>query len=217
MVTDLKGSDEWALWLTRNTNCFTRENWHTRKTDSVLWYQFDLYIKLNGENRWELRDRRRGRSLKGIDNAGVISVPKLASWQSEKGGIHREDAELVVEDEAKKQSTPRSAKQNKDMWDARVKDVCGSWSSQIGILRGPEEEEYDKKLARKKREETAEEADVPKNETAAAEIEAQVNKVDTTIPDMEEHSTGMDNSAPKEDARLRKRPWKETVEHVETV
>ncbi|KAL3676972.1 hypothetical protein R1sor_026920 [Riccia sorocarpa] len=41
------------------------------------------------------------------------------------------DAQLVAEEEAKKQGKPLSSKQKKDMWDARVKEVCASWSSQV--------------------------------------------------------------------------------------
>ncbi|KAL3702433.1 hypothetical protein R1sor_020455 [Riccia sorocarpa] len=41
------------------------------------------------------------------------------------------DAQLVAEEEAKKQGRPLSSKQKKDMWDARVKEVCASWSSQV--------------------------------------------------------------------------------------
>ncbi|KAL3680408.1 hypothetical protein R1sor_023364 [Riccia sorocarpa] len=41
------------------------------------------------------------------------------------------DAQLVVEDEAKRQGKLLTTKQKKDMWEARVKDVCGSWSSQV--------------------------------------------------------------------------------------
>ncbi|KAL3692508.1 hypothetical protein R1sor_006159 [Riccia sorocarpa] len=40
------------------------------------------------------------------------------------------DAQLA-EEEAKKQGKPLSSKQKKDMWDARVKEVCASWSSQV--------------------------------------------------------------------------------------
>ncbi|KAL3688102.1 hypothetical protein R1sor_014411 [Riccia sorocarpa] len=41
------------------------------------------------------------------------------------------DAQLVAEEEAKKQEKPLSSKQKKNMWDARVKEVCASWSSQV--------------------------------------------------------------------------------------
>ncbi|KAL3699072.1 hypothetical protein R1sor_017094 [Riccia sorocarpa] len=41
------------------------------------------------------------------------------------------DAQLVAEEEAKKQGKLLSPKQKKDMWDARVKEVCASWSSQV--------------------------------------------------------------------------------------
>ncbi|KAL3701219.1 hypothetical protein R1sor_019241 [Riccia sorocarpa] len=41
------------------------------------------------------------------------------------------DAQLVAEEDAKKQGKPLSSKQKKDMWDARVKEVCASWSSQV--------------------------------------------------------------------------------------
>ncbi|KAL3682277.1 hypothetical protein R1sor_000299 [Riccia sorocarpa] len=40
------------------------------------------------------------------------------------------DVQLVAEKEAKKQGKPLSSKQKKDMWDARVKEVCASWSNQ---------------------------------------------------------------------------------------
>ncbi|KAL3688983.1 hypothetical protein R1sor_015292 [Riccia sorocarpa] len=45
------------------------------------------------------------------------------------------DAQLVTEEEAKKQGKPLSSKQKKDMWDARVKEVCASWSSQVFNLK----------------------------------------------------------------------------------
>ncbi|KAL3675200.1 hypothetical protein R1sor_025148 [Riccia sorocarpa] len=41
------------------------------------------------------------------------------------------DAQFVAEEEARKQGKPLSSKQKKDMWDARVKEVCASWSSQV--------------------------------------------------------------------------------------
>ncbi|KAL3687525.1 hypothetical protein R1sor_013834 [Riccia sorocarpa] len=41
------------------------------------------------------------------------------------------DAQLVAEEDAKKQGKPLSSKQKKDMWDAREKEVCASWSSQV--------------------------------------------------------------------------------------
>ncbi|KAL3702025.1 hypothetical protein R1sor_020047 [Riccia sorocarpa] len=46
-------------------------------------------------------------------------------------GIRCEGCPACCRKEAKKQGKPLSSKQKKDMWDARVKEVCASWSSQV--------------------------------------------------------------------------------------
>ncbi|KAL3680473.1 hypothetical protein R1sor_023429 [Riccia sorocarpa] len=90
------------------------------------------YKEMIGSDVYEEFERARQKSPSKIAWYHENMTSSAAAYILSFGEVSAaKDAQLVAEEEARKQGKPLSSKQKKDMWDARVKEICASWSSQV--------------------------------------------------------------------------------------
>ncbi|KAL3686661.1 hypothetical protein R1sor_009235 [Riccia sorocarpa] len=98
----------------------------------VLSTPLSEYKEMIGSDVYEEFERARQKSSAKTAWTHENKTSSAAAYILSFGEVSAaKDAQLVAEEEAKKQGKPISSKQKKDMWDARVKEVCASWSSQV--------------------------------------------------------------------------------------
>ncbi|KAL3683584.1 hypothetical protein R1sor_001606 [Riccia sorocarpa] len=98
----------------------------------VLSTPLSEYKEMIGSDVYEEFERARQKSPSKIAWYHENMTSSAAAYILSFGEVSvAKDAQLVAEEEARKQGKPLSSKQKKDMWDVRVKEVCASWSSQV--------------------------------------------------------------------------------------
>ncbi|KAL3697947.1 hypothetical protein R1sor_012023 [Riccia sorocarpa] len=98
----------------------------------VLSTPLSEYKEMIGSDVYEEFERARQKSPSKVAWYHENMMSSVAAYILSFGEVSAaKDTQLVAEEEAKKQGKPLSSKQKKDMWDARVKEVCASWNSQV--------------------------------------------------------------------------------------
>ncbi|KAL3698764.1 hypothetical protein R1sor_012840 [Riccia sorocarpa] len=98
----------------------------------VLSTPLSEYKEMIGSDVYEEFERARQKSPAKTASYHENMTSSAAAYILSFGEVSAaKDVQLVAEEEAKKQGKPLSSKQKKDMWDARVKEVCASWSNRV--------------------------------------------------------------------------------------